>query len=141
MPVHALAAYPHTRLSRDPNHCQPPRLLRHRSPTMLRHSCTLLIFIGTAFLAPYFVHVGVCDSAPDTWASAHCPGAYAACITYVVISMLLLNVQVRGSWQWARGRGGVQGRAAAGWMTSPSKIASCSSASSVRTRIGFIAIG
>jgi hypothetical protein len=74
---------------------------RFRSPTMLRHSCTILVFIGTAFLAPYFVHVGTCDATPAGWAWTHCPGAYAASITYVVISMLLLNVQVRDSCCWA----------------------------------------
>lgn len=60
----------------------------YRTPTMLRHACSMMVHIGAVLLAPYFVHIGVCD---DNWEP--CPGPYVMQTTYIVICMLLLNVQ------------------------------------------------
>jgi hypothetical protein len=75
---------------------------------MLRHCCALLTVIGTIVLAPYFVHVGRCDAGGEFDV---CPGAYMSSITYVIITCLLLNVQVRG---WEGGRVPAGGRARGG---------------------------
>eukprot|EP00877_Chromochloris_zofingiensis_P007782 jgi/Chrzof1/3257/Cz12g18040.t1 len=64
----------------------------YRTPVMLRHSCAVITHLGAVLLAPYFNHVGRCDDWEDK-DHMTCPAAYMASAVYVVIAMLLLNVQ------------------------------------------------
>lgn len=58
---------------------------------MLRHACTLLVYVLTVLLAPYFLFVGRCGQA-SPWKI--CPAPYIMSTLWVMVTMLLLSVQV-----------------------------------------------
>ncbi|KAF8072387.1 ttc4 [Scenedesmus sp. PABB004] len=69
------------------------RLIKiYRTPFMLRHCCSLLIYLGALLLGPYFRHVGTCD-AHDLGPDGACPAPYVAACVFAVICRLLLGVQ------------------------------------------------
>jgi hypothetical protein len=72
----------------------------YRTPSMLRSCCAVLVHLGCAALAPYFVHRGSCENwgtgppgvGPHT-GDGMCAAPYVNALLYVIVSMLLLNVQ------------------------------------------------
>ena len=69
------------------------RLIKiYRTPAMLRYSCSVLVYMGAVALTPYFVQLSQCNT---QWDESHwCPAPYVMVWIYVIITMLLLNVQV-----------------------------------------------
>jgi hypothetical protein len=72
----------------------------YRTPSMLRSCCAVLVHLGCFALAPYFVFRGNCTNwgtgppgvDPST-GDGMCAAPYVNAVMYVVVSMLLLNVQ------------------------------------------------
>jgi hypothetical protein len=77
------------------SHLEQLRLIKtYRTPCMLRYGCTVLVYMGALLLTPSFVNL----QCSPTWKEAKylCPGPYVMAWAYVLITMLLLNVQVSG---------------------------------------------
>ena len=74
------------------SHLEQLRLIKtYRTPCMLRYGCTVLVYMGALLLTPSFANLK-CN---EEWVAAHlCPGPYVMAWTYVLITMLLLNVAV-----------------------------------------------